>query len=285
MLKCFAQLVLVFIAISLLVACSKESKKQTAIESTEISNNTNPDNDHDKKIILTAEEAIDKLHSIMSREIKDPLWLSDAEEEGQLYRITLFQEILNGSTRIIANFYVDRNTSDIYFDNESNGTSEKITSYKVPDSFISFEKGIFPAKEKGLCNSDEIVIYSFLTKKNNKIMSICSHENPQYYVYKYGTKNETELEFPKNKTNSESKFKYSYKESGNNLDLKYLSFDAGSYTYQVYWEYRKEIGKDEIGIKVINNKDKKEIKIEGDSGTIIGNLSYFKYSELNSDNN
>ena len=137
------------------MGCSKEVEELTNNSQT-INHPTESETNQQSKSnsnLLSAEEAINKLQSIMNREIKMPLWLSDVELEGDMYNITLFQEISNGSTRAITKFYIDRKSSVIYYDNWNNGKREKITNFQLPDSYFSYENGIYPSSEKTTADS------------------------------------------------------------------------------------------------------------------------------------
>lgn len=97
--------------------------------------------------------------------------------------------------------------------------------------------------------------YSVLKQKNHlKILSICvSEEQPNYIIYRFGTKEKIELEFPDNKIDSWSKFTYSYYLRGGEkenagLDLNYLSFSRNGFEYQVYQEYSAEDDATNVGV-------------------------------------
>jgi len=56
------------------------------------------------------------------------------------------------------------------------------------------------------------------------------------------------------------------------LDLNYLSFKNGGYTYEIYEEYSAESDKPIIGIKVTKQETSEETNILGDSDSTKGSL-------------
>jgi hypothetical protein len=60
-----------------------------------------------------------------------------------------------------------------------------------------------------LCTVDENVIFSFLTDNLQKTVSVCMAKDQSYIVYRCGTKDNVELEYPGDKTNSWFNFTYS----------------------------------------------------------------------------
>jgi hypothetical protein len=76
-------------------------------------------------------------------------------------------------------------------------------------------------------------LFSFKLASSPKTLSVCvSKTQPDYIVYRFGTKDKIKLEFPENKADSWSKFTYSYYLRGGGaenegMDLNYLSFENG----------------------------------------------------------
>lgn len=132
---------------------------------------------------------------------------------------------------------------------------------------------------ESLCKKSEKILFSFKTKKSSKILSICvSEEQPNYIIYRFGTKEKIELEFPDNKIDSWSKFTYSYYLRGGEkenagLDLNYLSFSRNGFEYQVYQEYSAEDDATNVGIRVKEKATNKETDIIGLSNTVVGSLT------------
>lgn len=96
-------------------------------------------------------------------------------------------------------------------------------------------------------------------------------------MYRFGTKEKVELEFPKNNDDSWSKFTYSYYLRGGGagnegMDLNYLTFENGGYEYQVYQEYTAKDNVTNVGVKIKNKSTNKETDIKGLSTSIKGSL-------------
>lgn len=132
--------------------------------------------------------------------------------------------------------------------------------------------------DSNLCGENEEVLFSFKVANSNKVASMVISKNQQEYItYRYGTKEEIELEYPIDTENSWDVFTYSYYLRGGGignegLDLNYLSFDNGGYTYQIYEEYSSESDKPSIGIKVTNKETNEVTDIQGDSNSMKGTL-------------
>lgn len=138
--------------------------------------------------------------------------------------------------------------------------------------------------ESTLCKDNENIVYGFVTK-NNKVMSICVSSDESYIVYRYGTKNKIEFEYPKEKKDSWLKFKYSYFMRGGGpenegLDLNYLKFENNGIKYIVYEEYSASDDSKKYGIRIENSKINTDIR--GDPKSVVGSLIdfRFKYEEL-----
>jgi hypothetical protein len=135
--------------------------------------------------------------------------------------------------------------------------------------------------------NNEKVVFSFISK-NNKIMSICISKDKSYIVYRYGTKEKIELEYPKDKKDSWSKFKYTYYFRGGGpenegIDLNYLIFNNNGYTYTIFQEYYSVEGRTKCGLRIENSN---KIEIKGDIKSAIGTLVDFRYNnKITGDNN
>ncbi len=132
-----------------------------------------------------------------------------------------------------------------------------------------------------LCRNDETLIFGFKTKKK-KSVSICVSKDGTYIIYRFGTKNKIEFEYPKNINNSWKLFRYDYyfrgggkKNSG--LDLNYLSFIHDNIKYRVYTEYSAEDETTLIGVKVIDLKSNEKVNIPGELKTRRGSLVDFRF--------
>lgn len=127
-----------------------------------------------------------------------------------------------------------------------------------------------------LCRENEEVVYSFLIAKNGKVASLCKEKNGKYLVYRFGTKNKIELEYPSQLDGSSWKaFKlYGAKRFGGVANAGFIdyrvSFVNNKVMYELYeWSSDEDLSK-EIGIKVTVNG--KESGIKGSYNTKQGSL-------------
>lgn len=129
-----------------------------------------------------------------------------------------------------------------------------------------------------LCKDNEEVLFSFKIENSSKTLSIClSKIQLDYIVYRFGTKDKIELEFPENLTDSWNKFNYSYYLRGGGagnegMDMNYLTFENGGFEYQIYQEYTAIDKLTQVGVKITDKSTKKETDIKGLSNTIKGGL-------------
>ncbi len=124
-------------------------------------------------------------------------------------------------------------------------------------------------------------IFSFRVQKSLKIMTIAISKNPDYIVYRFGTEDHIELEFPKEKKNSWSRFTYAWYLRGGGiqnagLDLDYLRFVNNGYQYEVYSEYSAEGNGTDVGVRITNEKTNEIWTINGDASTVTGSLINFR---------
>jgi hypothetical protein len=132
--------------------------------------------------------------------------------------------------------------------------------------------------DENLCTDNEEVLFSFQIANSSKTLSIClSKKQSDYIIYRFGTKDIIELEFPQNKLDSWNKFTYSYYFRGGGagnegVDLNYLLFRNGEYEYQVYQEYTAKENATLVGIKIKDTATNKETDIKGLSSNLKGSL-------------
>ena len=124
----------------------------------------------------------------------------------------------------------------------------------------------------------EEILFSFKAEKFDKILSVCiSKTDQEYIVYRFGNKEKVELEFPEDKTDSWSKFVYSYYLRGGGkenegMDMNYLMFENGGYTYEIYQEYTAVDESTKVGVRIKDKSTKKETDIKGLPDTLNGSL-------------
>jgi hypothetical protein len=141
-----------------------------------------------------------------------------------------------------------------------------------------FSVAVFPGPDyTALCKKNETMVFSFLTK-SRKTVSICVADGESYIVYRLGTKNKIELEFPGTKSDSWSKFRYSYYMRGgaagnDGMDINYLRFEDKGLYFSVYEEYSAVDNKKACGIKTINESSGRETDTAGIPDSIRGSLT------------
>ncbi len=135
--------------------------------------------------------------------------------------------------------------------------------------------------DENLCTADEIVLFSFKVEDSQKVLSICEEKNKSYIVYRYGTKDNIELEYPEDKTDYLG-FSYTdaddYPDDASDVDLtKYLSFTNKGYYYTIR-EYKSETMKQLEADILITDLFTGEVVTtnRAQSGSIIGDLLYIK---------
>lgn len=134
---------------------------------------------------------------------------------------------------------------------------------------------------------NEECVFSFKTK-NGKTMMLAKEKNNKYLIYRYGTENKIELEFPIKDSQNWNKFTYNYYFRGGGkqnagLDIDNLKFENNGYKYIIYAVYSAGDEENEesynIGILIYNKKNK-TTRIEGITETEVGNLHQFRTNEL-----
>lgn len=138
--------------------------------------------------------------------------------------------------------------------------------------------------KEDLSAEGEKVLFGFQVADSKKIISICMADDESCIVYRFGTMDNIELEFPEDREDSFSYFNYSYYLRGGGienagLDLNHFNFSNVGYQYQVYDEYEAETGIRAVGIRVTDEKTGKETDITGDSNSIIGSMIPFRDME------
>ena len=133
---------------------------------------------------------------------------------------------------------------------------------------------------------NEELLFGFFTKKG-KMLTVSKEKKDAYIVYRFGTRDKVELEFPTDKASSYDEFTYSYymrpggpENAG--LDLNYLRFENKGFSYEVYDEYGSESpeGKREsVGIRLKDLKSGKEYDIKGDPATMFGGLMHLRFMD------
>ena len=135
-----------------------------------------------------------------------------------------------------------------------------------------------------LVKKNETLIFSFKTKAG-KTAVLASDSDNKYIVYRFGTKDNIELEYPASLDNTSwQKFTYSYYYRGGGkmnagMDLNYVDFTNNDYNYRIYNEYYSEDDSVSNGILVTDSKSN-ETDIKGINKTVKGSLVELRFNEL-----
>ena len=94
-----------------------------------------------------------------------------------------------------------------------------------------------------LCAKDERIIFSCVTKRAAKIVSLCASKDLTndrgYLQYRFGLPAKIELEFPKNRQGTQPQFHYSHY-FRYQVDLTEINFTIDGYDYQIFDTYNGE---------------------------------------------
>jgi len=94
-----------------------------------------------------------------------------------------------------------------------------------------------------LCANGERVIFSCTLRQSAKVVSVCASKdltNEQGYLqYRFGRPGKIELEFPKDRTNTQQQFEYSHYFRAR-VDLTEINFTVDGVSYSVFDDYQGE---------------------------------------------
>ncbi|MGC4034312.1 MAG: hypothetical protein QM764_00020 [Chitinophagaceae bacterium] len=132
--------------------------------------------------------------------------------------------------------------------------------------------------------NNEKLIFSFDTQNEKKLV-LAKDSNNLYIVYRFGTKDKIEFEFPENNKDSWSKFKYSFYMRGGGvqnegMDLDYVYFSNNGFQYIIYNTYYASENKVTIGVKIVDSKTNKTTNIKGILKSRKGALADFRNNNL-----
>ena len=127
-----------------------------------------------------------------------------------------------------------------------------------------------------LCRDNEEIIFSFTLNNSKKSACLCKDKNGKYLVYRFGTNDKVELQYPNILDTSSWKAfildgqkRFGDKANAGFADYS-LSFENDNVIYILFDSWSDEDGSKEIGIKV--NKKGKETILKGNYKTKKGTL-------------
>jgi hypothetical protein len=149
--------------------------------------------------------------------------------------------------------------------------------------FILLLLPVFAYAQVNYVLPNETIIFSFESIKGKK-MVLAKDKSDAYIIYRFGSKEKVEMEFPKKTKDSWKRFKYSYFLRGggpdnSGIDLNYVFFDNDNIRYIIYDTYFSESRKYSIGVRVIS-LDKKITDIRGNYKTRKGSMVDFRDNGL-----
>lgn len=123
-------------------------------------------------------------------------------------------------------------------------------------------------------------IYSFQTQ-NKKQVFLVMDSSGKYMLYRFGTKDRIEFEYPSATKDSWDKFTYTFYLRGGGpenegMDLNYISFYNEGFRYVVYDTYHAVGGKYKVGVLVTDLKTGKTTDLKGDPKTTKGSMIDFR---------
>jgi len=143
-------------------------------------------------------------------------------------------------------------------------------------SGICYGQNLLPANEQ--------LIFSFDTK-NGKHVELSKDQANSYIVYRFGTADKIEFEFPAKSKESWSKFRYSFYLRGGGIqnegmDLNYIHFTNEGFKYTIYDTYFAKGQESGVGIMVTNLKTNKTTDVKGIHQSRKGTLINFRENGL-----
>lgn len=131
---------------------------------------------------------------------------------------------------------------------------------------------------------NEVVLFSFTTQKG-KFVSLNKDKSDKYLVYRFGTKDKIEFQYPSNLSESWKSFKYSFYFRGGGaqnegLDLNAITFFNKNFRYEIFDNYFAVGNIKEIGINVIDTTTKRTIIIKGVLKSRKGTMTDFRENGL-----
>ena len=131
---------------------------------------------------------------------------------------------------------------------------------------------------------NEELVFSFSTARGKQLVLAKDREN-KYMVYRFGTNDKIEFEFPEKNKLSWTLFTYSFYLRGGGAsnegeDLNYISFTSNDIKYTIYDTYYAVGNTASIGVKITDLKTKRTTDIKGINNTRKGTMVDFRDNHL-----
>lgn len=134
----------------------------------------------------------------------------------------------------------------------------------LPGQFTANATGQF---DDTLCLNTEKLVVSFQTEDEGKTVSVCMDRDGGYLVYRFGTIENIELEYPSDKAQAWDKFTYDYSTKDAHDSLQ---FENGGFRYEVYQEEYAASTELKVGVKVTELATGKETDMAGLPESLLG---------------
>ncbi len=145
-----------------------------------------------------------------------------------------------------------------------------------PGNYQLGSAGLIKPSTTSYILSNETALLTFRTENDKKLV-IAKDTANKYLIYRFGTLNKVELEYPSEKENSWKKFYYAFHSENaiiNDLQktTRYLYFTRGNYQYVVYQEYSDKRDHLTNGIKIIDKQTEDTTNLKAKHNPIKGSL-------------
>jgi hypothetical protein len=149
------------------------------------------------------------------------------------------------------------------------------------------QKGRPQLQPGSLCEKGEVIVFSCSLKRSGKLVSICSSRDVAkdrgYLQYRFGRQHKLELQFPTERTKTQSQFQYSHYFRAR-VDLTEISCSVDGVSYTVFDTYNGEekltIAEQGVTVTVPNSEDVTQV-CRGRAKVNLRNLSEILPQESN----
>jgi len=229
---------------------------------------------------LYLNDFVDINNAFADQIINADTWKNGVSETDETTAKTINEAISENMRSLGLNYFIgyliDQSQCNFYITQEGIGIIVQIPhvmgDYGMTELTMLHEIQSGSQYSEFLSTRNENIVCSFKTQKG-KTVSVCVDKENQYVIYRYGTKDKVELEFPEMNQECFGQFTYyndSINENNGNRTQK-LQFQNGGYQYEVYKEYNAQSGSDLVGIRVTNLSNSEVTDIPGDASTLIDN--------------
>lgn len=128
--------------------------------------------------------------------------------------------------------------------------------------------------------TNEDILFEFVTTEDKKLV-IAMDQEQEYLVFRYGTMDNIELEYPASLENSWKSFNYSWYMRGGGIqnlgmDINYLFFTHENQTYVVFQEYYAQSQETSYGLKIVDPEMEERQVFEAIPSSVNGSLTVFR---------